>query len=153
MAMGNPIRFYQVNKPYGFFSNFSAHPIELGGKVWPTSEHYFQAMKFEGTSHEERVRLAATPAEAARIGRDRSLPLRKDWEQIKDDVMRVALAAKFTQHRELMQQLLGTGEAQIIEHTTNDAYWADGGDGTGRNMLGVLLMELRERLMVSGPQA
>jgi predicted NAD-dependent protein-ADP-ribosyltransferase YbiA (DUF1768 family) len=39
-----------------------------------------------------------------------------------------------------------TGNAELVEHTTNDHYWADGGDGTGRNMLGVLLMELRAEL-------
>lgn len=144
--MGKAIRFYQVNKPYGFFSNFSAHPIHVRGKIWPTSEHYFQAMKFEGTPHEEEVRVAATPAEAARIGRDRALPLRNDWESVKDDVMRVALEAKFTQHEELRAHLLNTGSAEIVEHTENDAYWADSGNGTGKNMLGVLLMELRKKL-------
>ncbi|MFZ5698675.1 MAG: NADAR family protein [Pseudomonadota bacterium] len=144
--MKQPIKFYQVNKPYGFFSNFSAHPIEVNGKLWPTSEHYFQAMKFEGTEHEEMVRGAATPMEAARIGRDRHRPFRKDWELVKDDVMRTALLAKFTQHEELRQGLLATGSAELIEHTPNDSYWADGGDGSGRNMLGVLLMEFRQSL-------
>lgn len=144
--MGKAIHFYQVNRPYGYFSNFSAHPIQVGGKVWPTSEHYFQAMKFKGTPREEAIRAAPTPAEAARIGRDRSLPLRKDWESVKDDVMRAALEAKFTQHQELRAHLLNTGSAEIVEHTENDAYWADGGNGKGKNMLGVLLMELRAKL-------
>lgn len=144
--MNQPIKFYLVNKPYGFFSNFSAHPIVVDGRLWPTSEHYFQAMKFEGTEHEEIVRRAATPMEAARIGRDRHRPFRKDWELVKDDVMRTALQAKFTQHEDLRQELLATGSADLIEHTTNDAYGADGGDGSGKNMLGVLIMELRQSL-------
>lgn len=40
------IEFYRTGDEYGCFSNFSAHPIAVGGKVWPTSEHYFQAQKF-----------------------------------------------------------------------------------------------------------
>ncbi|RMH21682.1 MAG: NADAR family protein [Acidobacteria bacterium] len=140
------MNFYHQNRAYGFLSNFADYPITLNGKVWPTSEHYFQAQKFAGTSHEEEVRKAKSPSEAARIGRNRKLPLRKDWEQVKDNVMREALMAKFTQHDELREHLLATGSAKLIEHTRNDRYWGDGGDGSGKNMLGLLLMETREKL-------
>ena len=92
------------------------------------------------------MRLASTPARAAEIGRQRSRPLRPDWEDVKDDVMRVAVRAKFTQHEELRELLLSTGDEELVEHTTNDAYWADGGDGTGKNMLGKILMEVRAEL-------
>lgn len=57
--------------------------------------------------------------------------------------MRIALAAKFGEHPKLMQLLISTGNCVLIEHTSNDSYWADGGDGSGRNRLGELLMELR----------
>jgi len=140
------ILFYRINDPYGGFSNFSAHPIKLKDRVWPTSEHYFQAQKFVGTEHEEQVRQAGSPMIAARMGRSRERPLRPDWESVKDDLMREALYAKFSQHPELRSLLLETGEAVLIEHTKNDSYWADGGDGTGKNRLGLLLMELREKL-------
>jgi ribA/ribD-fused uncharacterized protein len=140
------IRFYRLNEPYGEFSNFSPHPFELKGLVWPTSEHYFQAQKFAGTEHEEAIRIAKSPMVAARMGRSRERPLRADWEIVKDDIMREALRAKFSQHSELKSLLLGTGEAMLIEHTSNDHYWADGGDGTGANRLGDLLMELRNKL-------
>ena len=60
--------------------------------------------------------------------------------------MRQALRAKFTQHPDLQKLLLDTGDAVLVEHTTNDNYWADGGDGSGKNRLGLLLMELREQL-------
>lgn len=140
------IRFYRQNDPYGEFSNFSAHPINLKGKVWPTSEHYFQAQKFSCTQHEEAVRVAQTPSLAAKLGRSRQLPLRPDWEAVKDDIMRDALRAKFEQHPKLRTLLLNTGNSELIEHTRNDSYWADGGDGSGRNRLGQLLMELRQQL-------
>ncbi|WBW99707.1 NADAR family protein [Oceanirhabdus sp. W0125-5] len=112
--------------------------------MWKTSEHYFQAMKFEGTEHYDLINQAKTPMIAAKMGRDRTRPLRKDWEDVKDDIMYKALKAKFDSDEELRNILLSTGDALLIEHTRNDLYWADGVDGTGKNMLGILLMKLRE---------
>jgi len=140
------IRFYRVSEEHGCFSNFAAYPIQLDGTVWPTSEHYFQAQKFAESEHREAIRAADSPMIAARMGRDRSRPLRPDWEAVKLDVMQQAVWAKFTQHAELRKLLLATGEASIVEHTRNDCFWGDGGDGTGRNMLGRILMETREKL-------
>jgi ribA/ribD-fused uncharacterized protein len=142
------ILFYRVREPYGEFSNFSPHTVKLNGKRWPTVEHYFQAQKFAGTEHENAIRCLSSPMNAARMGRNRKLPLRRDWESVKDNVMREALRAKFTQHPQLQSLLLETGDAVLVEHTTNDGYWADGGDGTGKNRLGILLMELRAALRV-----
>lgn len=140
------IQFYRVSDPFGEFSNFSPHGFELRGKPWPTSEHYFQAQKFAGSEHEEAVRLAKSPMIAARMGRSRQRPLRSDWETEKENIMREALLAKFSQNPSLRSLLLGTGEAELIEHTSNDRYWGDGGDGRGKNRLGILLMELRKQL-------
>lgn len=146
------IYFYRSGDDYGEFSNFAAYPIRLDGKTWPTTEHYFQAQKFIETdpAHAAAIRKATSPGLAARLGRDRKHPLRRDWESVKDDVMRRALAAKFEQYDELRALLLATGDEPLVEHTANDAYWADGGDGSGKNMLGQLLVELRERLRVAG---
>ncbi|HEY8371251.1 MAG TPA: NADAR family protein [Pseudonocardiaceae bacterium] len=140
------IRFYRVGDPYGEFSNFAPYPIVVDGVEWPTSEHYFQAQKFAGTPHAERIRLTPSPMVAARRARSRDLPLRPDWDQVRVAVMRRALQAKFTQHTQLRELLLSTGDAELVEHTERDAFWGDGGDGTGENMLGKLLMELRTQL-------
>ncbi|OAS20460.1 NADAR family protein [Paenibacillus oryzisoli] len=139
----NVIKFYETDKPYGCFSNFSKHAIHMQGKIWPTSEHYFQAKKFEGTEHEEQIRLAPTPMEAARMGRERSRPLRYDWEHIKLDIMYEAVMAKIQQHKAVRDILLSTDKQLLVEHTKNDAYWGDNGDGTGENMLGKILMQIR----------
>ncbi|MFO0659618.1 MAG: NADAR family protein [Polyangiaceae bacterium] len=147
------IHFYSTQGDYGFFSNFSSHPIAVNGKVWPTTEHYFQAQKFAGTPHEEQIRRAKSPGDAARMGRDRSRPLRADWESIKDNVMRVALRAKFTQHEDLRVALLATGHEHLVEATTSDYYWGCGTDGTGKNMLGILLVELRDALRSESQQS
>ena len=142
----NVINFYSTTGEYGCFSNFSRHPIFLKGKRWPTSEHYFQAQKFAGTEHEEEVRKCKTAREAANMGRSRKLPLRRDWEGVKDQIMLEAVRAKFTQHEDLKEILLGTGDAKLVEHTENDSYWADGGDGSGKNRLGQILMQVRDEL-------
>ncbi len=145
-AVSDVINFYSVNAEYGCFSNFSPHPIVLKGKTWPTSETYFQAQKFVGTPDEEEVRLAKSPMVAARMGRSRKRPLRPDWEVVKDSIMHEAVLAKFTQHAELRATLLGTGNSRIVEHTEKDRYWGDGGDGSGKNRLGQILMQVREEL-------
>ena len=142
------IKFYSTGEEFGEFSNFAAFPIRLGNRTWPTTEHYFQAQKFSGTDegHAEAIRKAGSPMMAARMGRDRKKKLRRDWESVKVSVMREALVAKFEQHPQLRDLLLSTGDAKLVEHTERDDYWGDGGDGSGRNMLGQLLMEVRRRL-------
>ena len=142
------INFYSTSDDYGDFSNFAAWPIKVDGKTWPTSEHYFQAQKFLDEKYREEIRRVSSPMVAARMGRDRSKPLRKNWESVKEQVMRKALRAKFEQHPELRALLLATAPAKLVEHTENDAYWGDGGNGKGKNRLGYLLMELRAQLAI-----
>ncbi|KAF0814963.1 N-glycosidase YbiA [Andreprevotia sp. IGB-42] len=139
----NTINFYTVEAPYGCFSNFAPYPIMLDGLTWPTSEHYFQAAKLIHAADKAAVHQAPTPFLAAQIGRERTRPILPDWNQVKDGVMATALAAKFVQHPAIGEILLSTGDALLVEHTVNDAYWGDGGDGRGRNRLGYLLMDLR----------
>ena len=146
--MSEPIKFYSTGDAYGDFSNFAGYPIKIGKKIWPTVEHYFQAMKFSDKGEQGRIRKAKSPMLAARMGRDRKRQLRRDWESAKVNVMREAVMAKFTQHDELREMLLSTEDAKIIEHTSNDDYWGDGGDGRGKNMLGRILMDVREKLRV-----
>jgi len=111
--MTETIKFYSTADEYGEFSNFAGYPIRIGKKTWPTSEHYFQAMKFRDKSEQEKIRKANSPMLAARMGRDRKKrTLRKDWESAKCNVMREAVLAKFTQHEELRELLLATGDAK-----------------------------------------
>jgi len=140
------INFYSVNAPYGQFSNFALYPIKIKGKIWPSSEHYFQAQKFAGRAHEEAIRKASSPMKAAEMGRTRKVKMRKNWHGMRNGVMYEALQAKFSQHAELKELLLSTEDAILIEHTENDHYWGDGGDGLGENRLGKLLMKLRLEL-------
>jgi ribA/ribD-fused uncharacterized protein len=140
-----PVHFYRErDEPYGCFSNFSKHPFAIDGKLWPTVEHYFQAMKFVGTPREEQIRACRSPMDAKNLGNERVGLLRGDWESVQDDVMRRAVLAKFQSHPEISQILLSTGEEPIIEDSRSDYYWGLGATKTGKNMLGKILVETRE---------
>jgi N-glycosidase YbiA len=145
-ALMDVINFCRISDEFGQFSNLAPFPINLDGERWPTSEHYFQAQKFEDDAYRQKIRKTNSPTQAARLGRDRKQKLRRDWESVKVGIMRQAMLAKFTQHEEPRTLLLSTGEAKIVEHTENDDYWGDGGDGSGKNMLGRILMEVREQV-------
>ena len=120
----------------------------MGGESWPTVEHYFQAQKFGGAGcevHRERIRESNSPAQAKRLGQSRKYPLRRDWERVKEGIMKQALRGKFRDPG-LRKLLLSTGKRRLIEASPYDSYWGEGRDGKGKNRLGVLLMELREEL-------
>lgn len=140
------ILFYKINDEYGCFSNFSHHQFIINGKIWRTSEHYFQAQKFHNSKYEEIIRSLDSPMKAAEMGRDRNLPLRKDWEDVKYSVMKKANFEKFKQNAEIREILFSTGNEEIIENTVHDYYWGCGKNGTGKNILGIILMEVREEL-------
>lgn len=140
------VKFYSVGDEFGEFSNFAPYPISLDGEQWPTSEHYFQAQKFQEQKYRQKIRKANSPMLAASLGRDRKQKLRRDWDAVKVGVMRTAVLAKFTQHEDLRLLLLSTGDAKLVEHTENDDYWGDGGDGSGKNMLGRILMQVRDSI-------
>lgn len=143
----NKILFYRVKDTYGEFSNFSSFGFtDAEGIYWPTSEHYFQAKKFVSPILQEKIRKINSPIDAAIEGRKRENPLREDWEEVKDDIMLYAVYQKFNQNTILKELLLSTATLPIVEHTNNDSYWGDGGDGTGKNRLGYILMEVRSKL-------
>ena len=140
------IYFYTTNQKYGEFSNFSRHGVKLDGKWWKTTEHYFQAQKFRDEGYQEKIRLARDPKMAAHLGRSRRVPIREDWEEIKDAVMKRAVKKKFETHPELRKLLLDTGQQDIVENAPGDYYWGCGADGTGKNRLGAILQEVRAEL-------
>lgn len=128
---------------YAFLSNFYSSPILYDGIVYPTNEHFFQAMKTLDQEERKKIAAAETPGQAKRLGRH--VKLRTDWEQIKVDVMRTGLMLKFTDAN-LAQRLIDTGDEELIEgNWWGDRFWGQC-EGIGRNMLGQLLMELREKL-------
>lgn len=134
---------------YAFLSNFFPSSILYEGIVYPTNEHFFQAMKTLDQEERKKIAAAETPGQAKRLGRH--VRLRADWEQIKVDVMRTGLMLKFTDAN-LAQQLIDTGDEELIEgnwwhdNTWGSCYCESCMNRPGRNLLGMLLMELRKEL-------
>jgi ribA/ribD-fused uncharacterized protein len=146
MTNSNRIFFWNDDK-YAAFSNFWEADMCIDGKMWDTVEHYFQAMKTINPHEQEMVRMAKSPGSAKRMGRG-EVTLRPDWEQVKYEVMKKALRAKF-RIPEMKALLLESGDAEIYEDSPYDKIWGTGekgGVGTGQNLLGKALMEIRAEL-------
>ena len=146
--MDEPIYFYSKTDHFFELSNFYPQGFEEDGVYWPTVEHYFQAMKFKDQDYREKIRAASSPKQAKDLGRTRDLPIQRDWDSIRDGVMKHALRRKFA-HPDLRQLLLSTGDRELIEKSPYDRYWGCGADGTGENKLGTLLMEVRDEYAVA----
>lgn len=135
---------------YAFLSNFYPSPFTHDGITYPTNEHFFQAMKTLDIGERKAIAAADTPGKAKRMGR--SVELRPDWEKVKLYFMELGLRLKFLQHPDLAQKLIETGDEELIEGN----WWCDQTWGScscpkhirtpGRNLLGLLLMELRKEL-------
>ena len=121
--------------------------VDVGKQTWPTVEQYYQAMKFPADpAWQEAIRRASGPAKAKAMGTDAAHPLRGDWEQIKERVMKTALLAKFRQNPVLLELLQRTGDRKLVEASTADLYWGSGSKGNGQNRLGALMEEVRGEL-------
>ena len=138
------IRFWYTSGKYGAFSNFAPFGLVMDGVAYKTSEHYYQAQKTLDPDLQEQIRLQPTPKLAKELAQ--TVPLRPDWEAIKYDIMKQTLLAKFSQMRSLQELLVSTGDEEIVEASPKDYIWGCGKDGTGQNLLGKCLMEVREIL-------
>lgn len=149
------IKFYRSNeKPYGVFSNLYRRPIVFEDTEFPTAEHAYQAGKAAKESVRQWLLEAPTPALVAMAAHGLyTWDIVPNWSKIKFDRMRGVLLAKFTQHEDLRSLLLSTKGSRLVEAAkTNNAVnrlWGEV-NGVGQNMLGVLLMELRETLIAEG---
>nr|WP_069624712.1 NADAR family protein [Methyloceanibacter marginalis] len=95
------IRFFSKSDRYREFSNFANYPVLIDGHVWPTTEHYYQAQKFEDPARQEDIRQLSKAVAAKRYAQKYRATVRADWAARKDGVMERALRAKFTQHETL----------------------------------------------------
>jgi N-glycosidase YbiA len=158
----NRILFFGRDRAaFGFLSNFYPAPIELDGESWATVEHYYQAQKSSDPAYRAEIRNTASPARAKQLAAAPDAPRRiskrswfrktgtaprPDWNEVRLNIMRRAIAAKFTQHSDLARGLLATDTAALVEDSRQDAFWGTGADGRGPNWTGRILMEVREAL-------
>ena len=142
-----PIRFLSKIEQWKDFSNLAPYPIELEGRVWQSSEHYYQYKKFEKADpdYAQKILEAQTPKEVKVLSmqNDKRSP---GWDEQKVGILKSAVLKKFTSYQKLADLLLSTGDEELIEANPDDYFWGEGADGTGKNMMGKMLMEIREKL-------
>ena len=154
--MTDEIRFYRASeKPYGAFSNLYRRPIVFEGETFATSEHAYQAGKARKKAVRDWLMSAPSPALLAMAAHGLYYwDVAPGWSTTKFDRMRDVLRAKFAQHEDLCELLLSTGDARLVESATVDnevnRTWGEV-NGIGKNMLGKLLMEIREELRANEP--
>lgn len=129
---------------YSFLSNFYNYPVTYNGLTYLNSEAAFQAQKvLDDTTRRTFCNLG--PAQAKANGR--RVFLRRDWEEVKDQIMYDIVYAKFTTDNFMKQSLINTGAHELIEgNTWNDTYWGVC-KGRGHNNLGKILMLIRRNFV------
>lgn len=145
-------------KTYGFLSNYYTRPLMMpDSALYASAEHAFQARKAACAHDHDKIQAARTPSMAKKMGR--KVAFKDGWhKELRNEVMRAVLAAKFAPGTDLAQKLLATGQRPLVEgNTWDDVYWgvttkASGGfeAGAGENMLGTMLMETRANLAAPG---
>ena len=161
------IEFYDKDRPYYELSNY--YPTSIYG--YPTSEHYYQSMKYDYTGntdidneYADQIVAQNTPNKARILAgqlikggykwqlelndiikyyKERGIKIRPDWEDVKDNIMRRAVFLKFNVNETLKQLLCDTKHSYLVEDSPRDSYWGVGKDKTGQNKLGHILMETR----------
>jgi hypothetical protein len=135
---------------YAFLSNFHVSPFKWGGYIWPTVEHAYQAEKTINSFEQQLIREAKHPGEAKKIGR--KVVLRENWDALKVPAMTEFVWQKFKQNDDLREQLLNTENAKLVEgNHWHDNFWGDCYCNNclkieGKNILGLILMKVREEM-------
>jgi ribA/ribD-fused uncharacterized protein len=167
--MTDEIRFYRATGKYGFLSNL--YPCKLVCKIegnsieFMSAEHAYQWRKPDDKKTREWIRMAPYPRLAAIAGHGllpydvnpiwnkhvalELLGMDEDYWKYKVVIMRGTLLDKFGQNPDLADKLIATGDAILIEDSKADSYWGVGKKGTGRNMLGRCLMDVRETIRMN----
>jgi hypothetical protein len=140
-----PTKIKEFEGEFRFLSNFWTAKVSYDGIEYPTTEHAFQAAKTLDFGLRWEISQLPTPGKAKRAGR--KLPLRPDWDQVKDQIMLELTILKFMNHRKLKEALLATGTAELVEgNNWGDAYWGVVKGQGGLNHLGKILMLVRGQL-------
>lgn len=128
---------------YRFLSNFWMAPVEYEGMVYPSSEHAYQAAKTLNKDLRGAFAEITSPGAVKKLGQ--TIAMRPDWEDVKINVMRDIVTAKFEQNPELMEKLMATKGHELVEgNTWGDTFWGECPLGKGRNELGKILMSIRD---------
>lgn len=142
METNDAILFYEAE--YYCFSNFSSFAVYIWNRLWMTSEHAYQAAKFDNEEIRTEIRSARSAHDAKQIAKRHKADCRPDWDAMKVSVMEDILRAKLDQHEFIQNMLDKSGSRTIIENSPRDSFWGWGPGKVGQNNLGKLWMKLRD---------
>lgn len=149
------VTFHDAHDPqYGVLSPLSPHPLVVRHQQYPSLHHYFLCERFAGSPAVAKLQNAASVWELERLVTEAEEQRwqRADWNRVKIDAMLLGAYCKFKQNDGPRRVLLETEQAVLVDHTPLDDFWGDGGDGSGKNIMGVVLMAVRERLLRESTQ-
>lgn len=138
----------EFKNQYFFLSNFYECPIYYNKLVFCNAEAAFQAQKVIDEKEQYKF-INLNASQARKLGK--TIVLRKDWEEVKDNIMYEIVKRKFTVNKELQQKLIDTKDEELVEgNWWHDTYWGmDSKTGIGKNKLGKILMKVREEVKSS----
>lgn len=138
----------EFKNQYFFLSNFYECPVYYNKLVFCNAEAAFQAQKVIDEKEQYKF-INLNASQARKLGK--TIVLREDWEEVKDNIMYEIVKRKFTVNKELQQKLIGTKDEELVEgNWCHDTYWGvDSKTGIGKNKLGKILMKVREEVKSS----
>lgn len=138
----------EFKNQYFFLSNFYECPIYYNKLVFCNTEAAFQAQKVIDEKEQYKF-INLNASQARKLGK--TIVLREDWEEVKDNIMYEIVKRKFTINKELQQKLIDTKDEELVEgNWWHDTYWGvDSKTGIGKNKLGKILMKVREEVKSS----
>lgn len=141
--MVDKIYFSSTITTFGYLSNFYPCTFDYFGITWKSSEHAYQGMKAVNESGRKWVSEAPNAGVAKKRGRE--VVMRGDWESAKVSIMKAVVTAKFLQNPALLANLIATENAYLVEYAPwGDTFWGVNKEYRGKNMLGKILMEVRD---------
>ena len=154
------IVFWRTTGPFGELSNMASDfPVRVGGVLIPSIEALYQSLRFPHAPDTQRAILGSpSPRASKKRAYSQITNSRPDWDNIKVRIMRWCIRIKLGHAPERFGKvLLSTGQRPIVERSSKDIFWGatirDNGKLIGKNVLGRLLMELRNELRQQGPSA
>ncbi len=143
---GKIVGFYE--REFYCFSNFSSFAVRWKGKLWPTSEHAYQAAHFFATAPALAAKIlkARSAHDALKLARANTAKFPNNWDDVRFDIMTDIVRHKVQQHPYVQYKLMLTGKRLLIEDSFRDAVWGWGPRKTGRNELGKIWMKIRDEL-------